>query len=86
MEKLGRIERVDLRSIWATEDKDFTKWLAESENLGILGETLGIELELEAQEKPVGPFRADLLCKDTSETDSWVSMRRRVGVKLFVVG
>lgn len=78
MEKLGRIERVDLRSVWATEDKDFTKWLAEPENLAVLGETLGIELELEAQEKPVGPFRADLLCKDTAEKDSWVVIENQI--------
>ena len=31
--------------------------------------TLGIELEFEAQEKEVGPFRADILCKDMG-TDS----------------
>ena len=28
-------------------------------------------LELEAQERAVGPFRADILCKDIA-TDSWV--------------
>jgi hypothetical protein len=64
MEKLGRIERVELRSIWTSEDKHFTPWLAQPENLKILEETLGIELELEAQEKYVGPFRADILCKN----------------------
>ena len=57
MEKLGRIQRVDLRSVWTSEDKHFTSWLAEPENLGILGNTLGLELELEAQEKYVGPFK-----------------------------
>lgn len=34
------------------------------------GDAIGIELELEAQEKNVGPFRADILCKDTA-TDNW---------------
>ena len=37
----------------------------------VLAETLNIELELEAQERAVGPFRADLLCKDVG-TDGWV--------------
>lgn len=70
MTTLGRLELVDLRSVWTTEDRDFTPWLAREENLEILGDTIGMELELEAQEKDVGPFRADLLCKDTA-TDDW---------------
>jgi hypothetical protein len=78
MEKLGRIESVDLRSIWTSEDKHFTPWLAQPENLEILGETLGIELELEAQEKDVGPFRADILCKNTAEKDSWVVIENQI--------
>ena len=61
---LGRLERIDLRNIWASEATDFTPWLARAENLEVLGDTLGIDLELEAQEKFVGPFRADILCKD----------------------
>ena len=76
--KLGRIERVDLRSIWTSEAGHFTPWLAQPENLEILGEALGIELELEAQEKDVGPFRADLLCKNTAETDSWVVIENQI--------
>ncbi len=35
------------------------------ENITLLGEAIGLELEVEAQEKNVGPFRADILCKDT---------------------
>ena len=61
---LGRLTPVDLREIWVTESGGFTPWLARPENLEVLGETLGITLELELQEKPVGPFRADILCKD----------------------
>ncbi len=78
MEKLGRIERVDLRTVWTTEDRGFTPWLAEKENLEILGETLGIDLELEAQEQFVGPFRADILCKNTAENDHWVVIENQI--------
>ena len=53
---LGRIERVELREIWMSEATAFTPWLARVENLSLLGETLDIELELEAQEKSVGPY------------------------------
>jgi len=62
--QLGRLEQVDLRNIWISETSDFTPWLARPENLEVLGKSLGIDLELEAQEKTVGPFRADILCKD----------------------
>lgn len=62
---LSRLEPVDLREIWESESTDFTPWLAEEENLALLGEAIGIDLELEATEKDVGPFRADMLCKET---------------------
>ena len=65
MEKLGRYEIVDLRDIWNGEATEFTPWLAEEENITQLGNTIGIELELQEQEKNIGPFRADILCKDT---------------------
>lgn len=60
---LGRLEKVDLRSIWTGEATDFTPWLAQEANLALLGETIGLELELEAQEQSIGPFRADILCR-----------------------
>ena len=53
---LGKLEKVDLRKIWQNEGHDFTPWLACEENLEMLGGVIGIELELEAQEKDVGPF------------------------------
>lgn len=74
---LGRLKRVELRDIWLSEAVDFTPWLAREDNLALLGETLGIDLELEAQEKPVGPFRADILCKDVG-TDSWVLVENQL--------
>lgn len=77
LKNLGRLERVELRDIWLSEASDFTPWLARKENLDILGETLGIDLELEAQERPVGPFRADILCKDIG-TDRWVLIENQL--------
>jgi hypothetical protein len=65
---LGRLEKItDLREVWKTEDKDFTPWLANEENLALLGETIHMDLELEAVEKYVGPFRADILCRNTDD-------------------
>lgn len=43
----------------------------------ILGETIGLTLELEAQEQNVGPFRADLLCKDLSN-NHWVLIENQL--------
>lgn len=74
---LGRLTRVDLRDIWISEASDFTPWLAKEENLAALAETLGMDLELEAQEKPVGPFRADILCKDI-DSNSWVLVENQL--------
>jgi hypothetical protein len=69
--------RDELRDIWLSEASDFTPWLARKENLAILGETFGIDLELEAQERPVGPFRADILCKEIG-TDRWVLIENQL--------
>lgn len=74
---LGHLAKVDLRTIWLSESSDFTPWLARDENLVILAETLGLELELEAQEKAVGPFRADILCKDIG-TNAWVLIENQL--------
>lgn len=77
MMELGRLTPVDLRLEWPSEASDFTPWLAREENLSLLGETLGLELELEAQERAVGPFRADILCKDIGQ-DHWVLVENQL--------
>lgn len=75
--ELGRLERVDLRKVWQDEAGHFSPWLARPENLSLLGQELGITLELEATERDVGPFRADLLCKD-ADTDRWVIIENQL--------
>ena len=74
---LGRLEKVDLRLGWSNEAGEFTPWLAQAENLALLGDAVGLDLELEAQEKNVGNFRADILCKDTL-TDTWVLIENQL--------
>ena len=74
---LGKLEKVNLREVWLSEASSFTPWLAQEENLNLLGDAIGMELELESQEKQVGPFRADILCKDVS-TDSWVLIENQI--------
>ena len=73
---LGRLEPVSLRQIWESEPANFTPWLAMEDNLRLLGGTIGLDnLELEAQEKDVGPFRADLLCRDSEQ---WVLIENQL--------
>ena len=64
--RLGKLERVDVRKVWLGEASDFTPWLALPDNITLLGEAIGLELEVQAQETSVGRFRADILCKDTT--------------------
>ncbi len=76
MPDLGQLEKVDPRSVWQNEARDFTPWLAE-ENLDLLEDTIGIDLDLEGTEKSVGDFDADILCKDTVE-DQWVLIENQL--------
>ena len=66
MTALGRLEKADLHEAWAHEALDFTPWLAQPDNISLLAETLGYGpdgLEVEAVERRVGPFRADILAR-----------------------
>ncbi len=78
---LGRLERIaDLRRVWPDEARDFTPWLARPENLSILSDHLGLGpegLELEAVERFVGPYKADILCRDTT-TGKWVLIENQL--------
>jgi hypothetical protein len=64
---LGRLSPVDLRDYWPDEAKAFTPWLAKPENLALLGEAIGIDLEWHQTEASVGPFAADMVCKNTAD-------------------
>lgn len=73
MSELGRLRKVrNIRDIWPDEARDFTPWLALDENLSLLAETLDFGadgFEREGVEVNVGPFRADILCRDTNSAD-----------------
>jgi hypothetical protein len=61
---LGRLSQIDVREVWSSEAVGFTPWLAQEENLQLLAETIKMQLILEAKEKPVGMFRADIIARD----------------------
>lgn len=64
---LGRLDPVDLRLVWPREESDFTPWLAVEENLTLLADTLGMSLEFVARERAVGPFSADIVCRNPDD-------------------
>ena len=76
-ENLGKLERVDLREVWRNEADNFTPWLATQRNLDDLGETLGMQIEFQAREEAVGPYSADILCRDIDD-DSYVVIENQL--------
>lgn len=64
--KLGKIEQVDVRTIWKHEAIDFTNWLALPENLELLSDEIDIDLALVGTEYNVGRFNVDIFAEETS--------------------
>lgn len=76
--KLGKLEKVkDLRSVWPHEANDFTKWLAKEENLAILSDEIGIDIELMSIEAKTGAFSADILAVE-SNTDNKIIIENQL--------
>ena len=61
-DNLARIQRVSLRDEWPDEAQDFTPWLAR--NIEELGAALGVDLELQEEESPVGSRSLDIFATD----------------------
>ena len=58
------IEKVDLRNVFPSEVSDFTPWLTQEENLEMLNETLGLDIEIVATEKGINGKIADMVGVD----------------------
>lgn len=63
--QLGKIERIPVRDVWQHEALDFTKWLAQEENLTQLGGACSIDLEFVDMESAVESFAVDILAKES---------------------
>lgn len=75
---LAKLQSVELRSEWPNEARDFTSWLSQEENLQALGSEIGnLDLELVKQEHEVGPYSADIVCRDIP-TDSYVLIENQL--------
>lgn len=59
----GRLEQVELRTVWVSEDSDFASWISRSDSLAMLGEALNLELELEDMEGWVTPSPRGVVCR-----------------------
>ena len=76
--KLGKLEKIkDLRSVWKHEANDFTKWLAEEENLNTLSEEIGIDIELISTEAKTGSFSTDILAVEAN-TDNKIIIENQL--------
>ena len=59
----GRLEQVELRTVWVSEDSDFATWLARGDSLALLGEAIDMDLELEDTEGWVAPYPRGVVCR-----------------------
>ena len=75
--EIGRIEEVAIREVWPDEASDFTPWLAK--NLEVLGEELGMVLELKGTEVPVGNYYLDILANE-ADRDAPVAIENQIAV------
>ena len=62
--QFGNISNVDLKSIWPGEATDFTPWL--SQNINVISDKIGMELELQEVDADAGGFSADIVARDIS--------------------
>lgn len=71
------IVQVNVRDMWPNEAWDFTHWLAEEENLDLLGRELGLNLELVQREKAIGSLSLDILARE-SGTEALVAIENQL--------
>ncbi len=59
--ELGKLKKVEnLREIWENEERCFTPWLAQEENMKLLSETIGIPIKVMTNEAKVGKYELDI--------------------------
>ena len=61
---LAKLKKVELREAWRHEANDFTRWLAQEENLRLLSDEVGFDIKLVQTEAAVGKFNVDILAEE----------------------
>lgn len=51
--------------MWSHEVLDFTPWIAEDDNMSILGDAIGLDITVEETESNVGDFNVDIYVTET---------------------
>lgn len=64
MSTLGKLTKIPLRKIWPHEEYNFSEWLSQQENISLLSDELGIEINILEKEANVGSFNLDILAKE----------------------
>jgi hypothetical protein len=67
--ELSRIKKIDLREAWSHEANDFTKWLSKPDNISLLSEEIGVDINVIRTEAPVGRFNVDILAEESESED-----------------
>jgi len=68
---LGRLEKVDVTQYWQSAAADFAPWLCLEENIQLLGEAIGLSIEVVLNAEQMADYRADLLCREVG-TKNWI--------------
>jgi len=66
MKELGQLKTIELRSVWGHEALDFTRWLAQEENISILAEELDIDIENIKAEESAGRYSVDIIADEVN--------------------
>ena len=75
---LGRLERVDLETLWNDEPSGFAPWFVDPDRLRMLGSALGLRLEPAVGTLTAGADRVGLVCRDAG-TGSTVAIKSQLG-------
>jgi hypothetical protein len=74
---LGRLTPVELRDYWENE-REFTRWLVQDENVELLSDALGLQLEVEGTHVRVGSYEADVVAKE-ADSEQRVVIENQLG-------
>ena len=72
---VSKLKKQKIRDIWKTEDRDFTPWLVE--NIELLNEDLGLNIQDPESEKRLDTFKVDIVAEDNEGKVVFTSAPRK---------